>query len=130
EATLGLAELRGADLLGPRTQRSDRRHDVERRLPCSEPLRLLGDDRLRALGLAPPAGERLGHDGLEIVDVVEVAALELADRRIEVARHRQIDEEERPAATPAERLRHLFATKDEAGSARRRDDHVGPLELA
>ena len=74
---LGLRELGRADLLGPRAQRGDRGHDVERGLPLAEALGLLGDDRLGPLRLAPPAGEALGDDRLEVVDVVEVAAVEL-----------------------------------------------------
>src|SRR3712207_7370623 len=54
-----------------------------------------GDDRLGPLRLAAPARERVRDDGLEVVDVVQVAVLELVDRRVEVARHREVDEEER-----------------------------------
>ena len=98
------SRARRADLLGARAQRRDRRHDVERRLPGAEAVGLLGDDRLGALGLAPPAGEGLGDDRLEIVDVVEVAAVELVHGRVDVARDGEVDEEQRPAlAAPARR---------------------------
>ena len=50
-------ELGRPDLLGPGAQRRDRRHDVARGLPGAEALRLVGDDRLGARRLAPPAGE-------------------------------------------------------------------------
>ena len=58
----------------------------------------VGDDRLGALRLAAAAGKRLGHDRLEIVDVVEVAAVELVDRRVEIARDGEVDEEQLPPA--------------------------------
>ena len=84
-------ELAVADLLGERAQRRDRRDDVERGLPLAEAVGLVGDEPLRPRRLAAPAGERLGDDGLEVVDVVEEAAVELVDRRIEVARHGEVD---------------------------------------
>ena len=75
-----LRELGRADLLGVRAQRRDRRHDVERGAPLPEALRLLDDEPLGDLGLGAAAGERLGDDRLEVVDVVEVAAVELVRR--------------------------------------------------
>ena len=93
-----LRELGRADLLGAGAQRRDRRHDVERGAPLAEALGLLDDEPLGDLGLGAAAVERLGDDRLEVVDVVEVAAVELVHGRIDVARDRDVDEEERPAA--------------------------------
>ena len=90
-----LRELGGADLLGVGAQRRDRRHDVERGAPLAEALGLLDDEPLGHLGLGAPAGERLGDDRLEVVDVVEEAAVELVHRGIDVARDGDVDEEER-----------------------------------
>ena len=84
-------ELAVADLLGQRAQRRDRRDDVERRLPLAEAVGLVGDEPLSPRRLGPAAGDRLGDDGLEVVDVVEEAAVEVVDRRVEVARHGQVD---------------------------------------
>src|SRR5205809_533775 len=83
-ATDGVVQLRAVelgcpDLLGTRPQRRDRRDDVERGLPGAKAVRLLRDDFFRSFGLATPIGERLGNDGLEIVDVVEIATVELVD---------------------------------------------------
>jgi glutamyl-tRNA reductase len=78
-----------------RAQRRDRRDDVERRRPRAKPIRLLGDDLLGPLRLGAPAVQRLGHDRLEIVDVVEKAAGQARDRGVEVARDCDVDEEER-----------------------------------
>ena len=96
-------ELGGANLLGPRPQRGDRRHDVAGRLPLAEALGLRGDDRLRPGGLAAAAGEPGGDDRLEVVDVVEEAVVELVDRRVEVARNGEVDQEQRPALAAAQR---------------------------
>ena len=125
--SLAFASSARADLLGARAQRRDRRHDVERRAPRAEPLRLLGDELLGALRLGAPPGERLGDDGLEVVDVVEEAAVELGDRGIEVARNGDVDEEERPARRVGARRP---ARRTTAGRARRRDDDVDLAELA
>src|SRR4029077_12165796 len=88
-------QLAFADLLCKRAKRRDRRDDVARRLPGPESLRLLEHDLLGTAGLAPPPREALRHDALQVVDVVQVAAVELVDRRIEVTRNRDVDEEQR-----------------------------------
>ena len=75
-------------------------------------------------GLAAAAGERLRDHRLEVVDVVEEAAVELVDRRVEVARNGEVDEEQRPALARAQRAGDRLARDDEARRARRRDDDV------
>src|SRR5688500_5304506 len=82
EAALGPLQLGLSDGLGLRPKRGDRRHDVERRLPGAEAVGLVAHDRLRARGLLAAAGDALGDDPLEVVDVVEVAALQVVDRGI------------------------------------------------
>ncbi len=125
DAAVDLRELGRPDLLGARAQRRDRRHDVERRSPRAELLGLLGDELLPALRLGAPAGERLGDDGLEVVDVVEETAVESRDLAVEVARDRDVDEEER--MTPARG--HVGRAEHELGCARRRDDDVDVVEM-
>ena len=120
-----LRELGLPDLLRPRAQRGDRGHDFERGLPGAEALGLLADELLAAFGLGPAARERLGDDGLEIVDVVEEAAVERADRRVEVTRHRDVDQEQRP---PAAR-RHICGAQHVPVRARRRHDDVDLGEM-
>ena len=100
EQRFRLLQLRLADLLGAGPQRGDRGDDVERGVPFVEPLRLCRDDRLGALGLPPSQRQRLDDDLFEVVDVVEVAPVELADRGVEVARNCEVDEQE-PAPAPA-----------------------------
>ena len=48
-----------------------------------EPLRLRRDDRLGALGFPAPERQRLDDDLLEVVDVVEIAPVELPDRGVD-----------------------------------------------
>ena len=68
-------------------------------------------------------------DRLEVVDVVEVAAVELVDRGVEVARDGEVDKEERAAAPRAQRRSTRLAVEDVARRAGRGDDDVGVLEL-
>src|SRR5919108_352460 len=126
---LGFGELGRPDPLRPPRKRRDRRHALERGLPLTESLRLGRDDRLGPLRLAPPAGERLRDDRLEVVEVVEVAAVEVGDLGIEVARNGEVDEEDRPAAPAAQGRFDVVPPQDVARSARRGDDDVGGREL-
>src|SRR5487761_1444761 len=126
EHTLRFRELLFADLLRAGAQRRDRRNDVERRLPLMELLRFSGHDRLCPLRLAAAAGERLGHDRLQIVDVVEIAPVQIVDGRVEIARDCEVDEQQLPTA--AHTLDGL-GVENEAGRGRRRDHHVGAGEL-
>ena len=71
--------------------------DVERRLPVAEPPGLVRDDRLGARRFPPAPAEALADDRLKVVDVVEVAVLEVADRGLDVARNGEVDDEQRPA---------------------------------
>src|SRR5438105_3253814 len=89
-------ELCRADRLGPGAQRGDLRDDLAGCLPVPETRRLLRHDRLRPGRFAPPGLEALGDDRLEVVDVVEVAALELVDGGVEIPGDRDVDQEERP----------------------------------
>src|SRR5581483_10135816 len=126
EHALGLRELLLPDLLGARAERRDRGNDLARRLPLVELLRLCGDDRLGPLRLATPARERLRDDRLEVVDVVQVAVVQIVDGRVEVARNGEVDEKQLPAAP------HTvdgLCIEDVAGGARGRHDDVGARKL-
>src|SRR5436309_8699899 len=121
----GALELRRPDLLRARPQGGDLGDDVPRGLPLAEASGLLRDDRLRARCLATPRVETLRHNRLEVVDVVEIAPLQLVDLRIEVARHRDVDQEQRSTLSGREHPLYLRAGDDEARGAGRRDDDVG-----
>src|SRR5919198_3083466 len=107
ESPLGPLELRLADRLGECPQGRHRRDDVERELPVAERLRLLRDDRFRAHRLLLAPGHALLDDTLEVIDVVEVAALDLVDRGVDIAWNGNVDEEDRPAAPRCHRALHL-----------------------
>ena len=66
----------------------------------------------RAASLRRPESVSV-NDGLEVVDVVEEAAVEVVDRGIEIAWDREVDEQERPALPRPERRRHGRAVEDE-----------------
>src|SRR5438067_45010 len=78
---------------------------------------------------AAPAGEPGGDDRLEVVDVVQVTALELVDRGIEVARDSEVDQEQRPPLAPAQRALDVAAFERPAERAGRGDDDVDRGEL-
>src|SRR5262249_55452864 len=98
DAARDLRELRRADLLCPRAQRRDRRNDLERGPPRTEALHLVGRELLRALRFGASALQRLRDDRLEIVGVVEKAAVETRELRVQVPRQGRVDEEERMPA--------------------------------
>jgi hypothetical protein len=89
-----LSDLLGADRLEVLPQVADGRAGIERLLPGLVALDLLGDDRLDPGDVAPPALEILLHDRLERAHVVHEHAVEVVDRRVDVARHGDVDEDE------------------------------------
>ena len=88
--------------------------------PLGEARRLLGHDLLRLAHVLLAADEAVA----EIVDVEERAALELADRRVEIARDGDVHEHERLRP----RLDGL-GVQDRVGTAGRGDDEVGVGQL-
>ena len=76
----------------------------------------------RQLG-APPL--EVGRDDrLEIVEVVEEDVAELADRRIDVARQRDVEHAERAVAARRERRANVLGEDDRSRRRRRADEHV------
>ena len=95
QAAARLLDLRLADLVGPPAQLDEQRHHVERAPPLEERADLLVEDAFRRRGLALPLAQvRLGHR-LHVVEVVEEDAGHLPRVLGDVARHRDVDEEER-----------------------------------
>src|SRR4029077_16128755 len=78
------------------------RHDGQTTVPGPEPLHFLAHDVLGRRDVAPPLGGGLGRDRLEIVDIVEEHVLELRHRGIDVPRHREVEDAERPATAPGD----------------------------
>src|SRR5438093_3396918 len=118
QARAGTLELRRADRLRPCTQRGDLRDDVPGGLPRPEARGLLSHDRLGPSRLPAAGFEALGDDGFEVVDVVEIAALELVDRRIEVAWDRDVDQEQRPTLTGGQDALDPVSSEDVSRRAR------------
>src|SRR4051812_37141050 len=96
-ATLVLGEDPVDDVRAVLAQRRDRRQHVELGHPPREALDLLLDDRLGPRALARAHLEVARDDRLQVVDVVERDALDIAALGLDVARHRDVDEHERPA---------------------------------
>src|SRR4051794_10521015 len=122
--------VRGARRSG-RSRIRPLRGALEARAPCAlEAARHLGrDDRLGAARLERPAGSiRVGCHA-KVVDVEEDHALEARDRRLDVARHRQVEADERPAAASRERAGGGATRQHRLRRAGARDDEVCPLEL-
>ena len=95
ERPLELLLAQGLELLA---QRHDRGHDVEAREPAPEGVDLRLDDRL---GLGRRRGTRsavVGDDTLQVVDVVEVDAIEGVHPGIDRARDGEVDHEHRTAS--------------------------------
>src|SRR5207302_7162985 len=86
-------------------------------------------DRLCTLGFASTPCKRLGDDGLHVVDVVEVTALELVDRRVEIARNCEVDQEQRPAFAGRKNTLDVLTLENPPGRGGRGDDDVGGDEL-
>ena len=109
----------------------DRGHHVQRRAPLAEPLDLRLDQPLGPRGLAPADGDGLRHDRLEVVDVAEVAALELprSPGRCRAARPGR----SAAAGGPSRAGRiagDVGPRDDEPGRARGGDDDVDVAELS
>ena len=92
-------------------------------------LDLLLDD---ALGLARlgPAHELVARDlALQVVDVGERHAGQLGARRVDVARHREVDQQQRPPGARGHHHRELLGAEDQVRRGGGGDDDVGPREL-
>ena len=99
-------QLGAADVVEPLAERDDGRNRPARTLPHREARHFLRDDRFGARDLGAAPRQVLLHDALQVVDVVEEHLLDLADGRIDVARHGHVDDEQRLGAPASgDRLR-------------------------
>ena len=122
-------ELRLARLVPARAEPLDhgRRRTVVQ--ITHEPLRFLVDDRERRREFALPALP-VGRAGRgEIVDRVEPDARPLADPRIEVARHGQVEHDQRTPGASQLHLRKQFQRHDRRRGSRRAHHQVGGGEF-
>ena len=78
--------------------------------------------------LAGAARQVLPHRRLKVVDVVEEHLLDFAGRRLDVARQRDVDDEERAIAARAHDRFDARLRQDRRGRAGRGDDDVAAAE--
>ena len=116
--------------VGLLAQRGDRRQHLERPEPAGERLDLLLDDALGAARLDPALVVRARDLRLQAVDVDERDAGQRRALGIDVARHREVEQQQRPPAARLGDERQLLGADDRVRRGGRGDDDVGPLELA
>ena len=115
--------------VGLLAQRGDRRQHLERPEPARERLDLLLDDALGAARLDPALVVRARDLRLQAVDVDQRHARQRARSRVDVARHREVEQQQRPAAARRGDERELLGADDRVRRGGRGDDDVGALEL-
>ncbi len=89
----------------------------------------LGDEAFAQLKLGLALLEVLSGDALEVVDVVNVHVLELVAVGIDVARHGNVHEQQRPVATLPEQPLKLVACEHVVRRGGAANDNVNLLEL-
>ena len=121
-------ELGAPDVLAVLPQRDDGRHRAARSQPGAELVEFLGDDRFGARDFAGAARQVFPHRRLQVVDVVEEDLLDFAGGRLDVARQRDVDDEQRAVAPrPHDRFDARLG-QDRRGRAGRGDDDVAAGE--
>ena len=86
-----------------------------------EILDMLGNDRLRSRDLLPPKSKGLLRDGMQGVHVVEINTAKLIDRRIDISRNGDINDEQ-GAIDSLTKNRFQKVSRDEKGFGRRRSN--------
>ena len=98
-----LLELVAARRVGLLAQRADQRHAFAQPHPMHELADLAVDDRFGLLERRAARVEIGADDARQVVERVEEHVVELARFLLDVARHREVDHEHRPAAARAQR---------------------------
>ena len=81
-------------------------------------------DGLGVLGLLQALAQVGVDHFLQIVDIVEEDVVELVDGGLDIARHRDIDQEHRPVAARGDHALHLVFVQDVVRRAARRDHDI------
>ena len=123
------ARIRSTISVGAVAQRGNRRHDRQRRKPAFEPVLLGLEDRLHPPGLGLAAARVALDDLLEVVDVVQRHAGDLTALGLDVARDRDVDQQQRPLLAAGHHLFEPVALDDVVGRVGRGDDDVGLAQL-
>ena len=121
-------ELGAPDRFEPLSQRDDRRNRAPRSEPRGEPLDFFADNRIGACDLARAPREVLANRCLQIVDVVQEHLLDLAGRRLDIARNGDIDDEQRPVPSGAHHRFDVRPCQNRRRGSGRGDDDVGRAE--
>ena len=93
-------ELGGANLLGGPVHRCDQRRRLAGRRLDEEALDLLGDDDADAFGLGGTLRQATVGPVAQVVEVGQRDAVEVGHRRVDVARHGDVDDEQRAVRGP------------------------------
>ena len=120
-----LGEQRVARSLCLPAQLADRRRGVPHLEARHERGDVGVDDAPRRGGLGLARLHVLVDDLPQVVDRIKVGVLEGGDRRVDVARHGEVEHEHRPVAALLERALHVGEADHEPGTRGRGDDDVG-----
>ena len=123
ELAAHLFDLAGADLLELLLQADDGGRDLGHLEPRHHALDLFGHQRLGVVGLLHALAQVGVDHFLQVVDVVEEDVVEVVDRGLDIARHRDIDQEHRLVAAGGDDALHLLLVQDvvrRAGARRSR----------
>ena len=94
--------------------------------PRHHALHFFGDDRLGVVRLLHALAQVGVDHFLQVVDVVEEDVVEIVDRGLDVARHRDIDQEHRLVAARGDDALHLFLVQDVVRRAATRRSRYPP----
>ncbi|ABA50496.1 hypothetical protein BURPS1710b_3601 [Burkholderia pseudomallei 1710b] len=117
-------DFRAAQRVRLRMHVTDHGHDAACVEPLHEILHARLDDRLGLRDGRLPRRIAFAHDRAEIVDGIEEHVLQLADFGLDVARHREVDHEDRPVAARLHRALDGAETDDRQRRCRARHDDV------
>src|SRR5690349_5806688 len=107
----------------------DRRDQVETVEPFEERFEFELDDGRGLLRLALALFARFGHDGAEIVDIVQVDVLHRVEPFVEVAGHAEVDQEHRAVTPLADDRLELLGAKDRTRRGERAYNYVGDFQI-
>ena len=123
-----MIRLFAADAVHPVMQALDQRNHSQRLVPFHEIGSLAGDNLLHQLDLAPALLDISRHNRFQVVDIVEKAGVIVGQGGIDIARHCEVDHENRPGAPFKHGARPLLG-KDIARSAGGADQDIRLFEI-
>ena len=119
-----LFDLARADLFQLLLQADDGRRDLLHLEPRHHALHFLRHDRLGVLRLLHALAQVGVDHFLQIVDVVQEDVVEIVDGGLDIARHRDIDQEHRLVAARGDDALHLVLVQDVMRRAARGDQDI------